>query len=53
MRFILGNATSPSLELFDSPWDEVASTLPVREIIGGYYLQVGTSWDGGTTLAKR
>jgi acetoacetate decarboxylase len=42
-----------SLELFDSPWDDVASTLPVREVISGYYVQVGTSWDGGTTLAHR
>jgi hypothetical protein len=41
------------LQLFDSPWDDVASTLPVREIISGYYVQVGTSWDGGTTLAHR
>jgi len=41
------------LELFDSPWDELASALPVREIISGYYRQVGTSWDGGTTLAHR
>jgi acetoacetate decarboxylase len=41
------------LELFDSPWDEVASALPVREIISGYYRQVGTSWDGGATLAHR
>jgi len=42
-----------SLDLFDSPWDDVASTLPVREIISGYYVQVGTSWDGGATLAHR
>ena len=41
------------LELFDSPWDEPASLLPVREVIGGYYRQVGTSWNGGTTLAHR
>lgn len=41
------------LELFDSPWDELASALPVREILGGYYRQVGTSWNGGTTLAHR
>lgn len=41
------------LDLFDSPWDEVASALPVHEIISGYYRQVGTSWDGGTTLAHR
>lgn len=42
-----------TLDLFDSPWDEPASLLPVREIISGYYCQVGTSWDGGTTLAHR
>jgi acetoacetate decarboxylase len=41
------------LELHDSPWDELASLLPVREIIGGYYRQVGVSWNGGTTLASR
>ena len=39
--------------LWDSPWDELASALPVQEIIGGYYRQVGTSWNGGTTLAHR
>ena len=33
--------------------EAVASTLPVREIISGYYCQVGTSWDGGSTLAHR
>jgi hypothetical protein len=42
-----------SLELFDSPWDELATALPVREVIGGYYRQVGVSWNGGTTLAHR
>lgn len=42
-----------TLELFDSPWDEPGSLLPVREILSGYYVQVGTSWDGGTTLATR
>jgi hypothetical protein len=25
----------------------------VREIIGGYYRQIGVSWNGGTTLARR
>jgi hypothetical protein len=39
--------------LWDSPWDELHSLLPVQEIIGGYYRQVGTSWNGGTTLAHR
>jgi hypothetical protein len=46
-------AAEANLELFDSPWDELASALPMREIISGYYCQVGTSWDGGTTLASR
>jgi acetoacetate decarboxylase len=42
-----GDAT---LELFDSPTEELAR-LEVREIIGGYYRQVGVTWDGGTVLA--
>ncbi len=41
------------LELFDSPWDELATALPVDEIISGYYRQLGVSWNGGTTLAQR
>jgi acetoacetate decarboxylase len=41
------------LTLADSPWDELASLLPVREVIGGYYRQLGVSWNGGTTLAHR
>lgn len=46
-------AATAELELFDSPWDEPAALLPVREVLGGYYCQVGTNWDGGTTLAHR
>jgi acetoacetate decarboxylase len=42
-----GDAT---LELFDSPTEELAE-LEVREIIGGYYRQVGVTWDGGSLLA--
>jgi acetoacetate decarboxylase len=38
------------LELFDSPWDEVASLLPVKEMIGGYYREVGVTFNGGTLL---
>jgi len=38
-----------SLELFDSPTEELASIAP-REIIGGYYRSVGTTFAGGTTL---
>jgi acetoacetate decarboxylase len=40
-----------ALELFDSPTEELAD-LAVREIIGGYYRQVGICWDGGTVLAS-
>lgn len=38
------------LELFDSPWDELASTLPVKEIIGGFYREVGVTFNGGRLL---
>ncbi len=38
------------LRLFDSPTEELAR-LEVREIIGGYYRQVGVVWDGGRSLA--
>jgi acetoacetate decarboxylase len=44
-----GDAT---LELFDSPAEELAR-LEVGEIIGGYYRQVGVTWDGGRVLARR
>ncbi len=37
------------LELFEAPREEIAA-LPVAEIIGGYFRQVGVSWNGGTTL---
>jgi acetoacetate decarboxylase len=39
-----------SLDLFGSPTEEL-DRLEVREIIGGYYRQVGVVWDGGKTLA--
>lgn len=38
------------LRLFDSPTEELAR-LEIKEIIGGYYRQVGVVWDGGRTLA--
>jgi acetoacetate decarboxylase len=44
-----GDAT---LELFDSPTEELAR-LTVEEMIGGYYRQVGVTWDGGSVLARR
>src|SRR5262249_8771402 len=44
-----GDAT---LDLFDSPTEELAR-LGVREILAGYYRQVGVTWDGGKLLAER
>jgi len=38
------------LSLFDSPWDEPASLLPVDEIIAGYFCEVGTTFNGGILL---
>jgi acetoacetate decarboxylase len=38
------------LEIFESPTEELHLLAP-REIIGGYYRQVGVSWDGGKRLA--
>lgn len=40
-----------ALELFESPAEELAR-LEINEIIGGYYRQVGVTWDGGTLLAE-
>lgn len=39
------------LTLFDSQWDEVGSLLPVNEIIGGYYREVGVTFNGGQLVA--
>lgn len=41
------------LTLNDSPWDELASVLPVHEIIAGYYREVGVTFAGGTLLLDR
>jgi acetoacetate decarboxylase len=46
-------AATAELELADSPWDELAGLLPVQEVLGGYYRQVGVSWNGGTTVVRR
>jgi acetoacetate decarboxylase len=40
-----------SLELFGSPTEEL-SRLEIREILGGYYRQVGMTWDGGKVLRR-
>jgi acetoacetate decarboxylase len=39
------------LRLFDSPTEEL-SRLSVDEVIGGYYRQIGVTWNGGRSLAK-
>ena len=41
------------LSLADSPWDELHSILPVDEIIGGYYRELGVTFDGGSLVADR
>jgi hypothetical protein len=43
----VGNA---ELALFDAPGDELAALVP-REMIAGYWRQVGATFDGGTRLA--
>ncbi|KIP51633.1 acetoacetate decarboxylase family protein [Leucobacter komagatae] len=40
------------LRLFDSPVEELAN-VKVDEVLGGYYQQLGTVWDGGTLLSPR
>ena len=39
-----------SFRLLEAPTEEMAR-LEVREIIGGYYRQIGVTWNGGRTLA--
>lgn len=41
------------LELHDSPWDELASILPVKEKIAAYYREIGVTFNGGTLVADR
>jgi acetoacetate decarboxylase len=41
------------LTLADSPWDELASILPVAEILGGYYRELGVTFAGGDLVADR
>jgi acetoacetate decarboxylase len=42
-------AGEATLELFDSPTEELSLLAP-REILGGYFRRVGTTFAGGTTL---
>jgi hypothetical protein len=43
-----GDAT---ISLFDSPVEELTRLAP-REMIGGFWREVGTSWRAGTTLER-
>jgi len=40
------------IRLFDSPVEELTRLQP-RELIAGYWREVGVSWRGGTTLERR
>lgn len=41
------------LELHDSQWDELASLVPIQKILGGYYREVGVTFNGGKLLTDR
>jgi hypothetical protein len=41
------------LELHDSQWDELASILPVKQILAGYYREVGVTFNGGKLVADK
>jgi acetoacetate decarboxylase len=41
------------LDLHDSPWDELATILPIREHIGAYYREIGVTFQGGTLVEDR
>ncbi|MGW3950585.1 acetoacetate decarboxylase family protein [Streptomyces sp. NPDC004752] len=45
-------AADGDLRLFESPVEELA-TLTVDEIVGAYYQQAASRWDGGTLLSAR
>jgi acetoacetate decarboxylase len=41
------------LTLGDSEWDELNSILPIGKILGGYYREVGVTFNGGSLLVDR
>ena len=51
----LGQAWSGDAELTlgDSQWDELNSILPVEKILGGYYREVGVTFNGGSLVEDR
>ncbi len=48
----LARPTVDHFALFDSPTEELAALKP-KEIIGGYYRQIGVVWNGGKSLVRR
>ncbi len=42
---------SATIELFDSPTEELSGLAPI-DMIGGYYHRVGVTWRQGTTLRR-
>lgn len=51
----LGQAWKGDAEIVlgDSQWDELGSILPVTQILGGYYREVGVTFAGGKLIADR
>ena len=47
-RCFTGDAT---ISLYDSPVEELTRLAPI-EMIGGFWREVGVSWNGGTTLER-
>jgi hypothetical protein len=45
-------AGEATIALFESPTEELVRLAPI-EMIGGYWREVATSWNGGTTLERR
>jgi hypothetical protein len=41
------------LVLGDSQWDELNSILPVKEMLAGYYREVGVTFNGGKLVEDR
>ena len=51
----LGQAWKGDAELIlgDSQWDELKSILPVEKVLGGYYRELGVTFNGGELIADR
>ena len=49
LNLVVASRGDGEIELLPSPVEEVAR-LEVREVLGGYFRSVGTTFAGGTTL---